>query len=455
MHGVMMVFFFLIPSIPATLGNFLIPMMIGAKDLAFPKLNLASWYIYVLGGLFTLYALVAGGVDTGWTFYTPFSTVSSTTNVIPTAFGIFITGFSSILTGLNFIVTIHRMRAPGMTWFRMPLFLWSMYATSMIFVLGTPVLAITMLLVAAERLFHFGFFDPAARRRSGAVPASVLVLLPPGRLHHGVAGDGRRQRTGRRLLPQARVRLLVRGLRQRRDWRAQLPRVGTPPVRRRRIRVLGADFLGLQLHGRDSVRRQGLQLDGDDVQGSISWETPMLYAMGFIGLFTMGGLTGLFLAAVGLDVHVTDTYFIIAHFHYIMVGGALMGYLGGLHYLVAEDQRAALQRVPRQAERRDHLSRVQPHVLPAVHSRISRDAAPVPRVPAGISDAERAVVGGRIDSRDRLPDSHGVPDVVAALRSRRRRQPVGRRRSRVDDDIAAADREFRGDADRDLGRVSV
>jgi cytochrome c oxidase subunit 1 len=161
MHGVMMVFFFLIPSIPATLGNFLIPIMIGAKDLAFPKLNLASWYIYICGGLFTLYALVAGGVDTGWTFYTPFSTVSSTTNVIPTALGIFVTGFSSILTGFNFIVTIHRMRAPGLTWFRMPLFLWSMYATSLIMVLGTPVLAVTILLVALERLFHFGFFDPA------------------------------------------------------------------------------------------------------------------------------------------------------------------------------------------------------------------------------------------------------------------------------------------------------
>src|SRR5919204_4080693 len=160
MHGVMMVFFFLIPAIPSVLGNFLVPIMIGAKDLAFPKLNLFSWYIYVVGGLFTLYALVTGGLDTGWTFYTPFSTVSSTTNVIPTALGIFITGFSSILTGLNFIVTIHRMRAPGLTWFRMPLFLWSMYATSLINVLGTPVIAITMLLVAAERLFGFGFFDP-------------------------------------------------------------------------------------------------------------------------------------------------------------------------------------------------------------------------------------------------------------------------------------------------------
>src|SRR3981189_768871 len=160
MHGVMMVFFFLIPVIPSVLGNFLVPIMIGAKDLAFPELNLFSWYIYVVGGLFTLYALVSGGVDTGWTFYTPFSTVSSTTNVIPTALGIFITGFSSILTGLNFIVTIHRMRAPGMAWFPMPLFLWSMYATSLINVLGTPVIAITMLLIAAERVFQFGFFDP-------------------------------------------------------------------------------------------------------------------------------------------------------------------------------------------------------------------------------------------------------------------------------------------------------
>src|SRR3979409_503470 len=160
MHGVRMVFFFLIPSIPATLGNFLVPLMIGAKDLAFPKLNLASWYIYIFGGLFTLYALIAGGVDTGWTFYAPFSTASSTTNVIPTALGVFITGFSSILTGLNFIVTIHRMRAPGMNLFTMPLFLWSMYATSLIFVLATPVLAITLLLVAVERLFQFGFFDP-------------------------------------------------------------------------------------------------------------------------------------------------------------------------------------------------------------------------------------------------------------------------------------------------------
>src|SRR5438552_778050 len=161
MHGVIMVFFFLIPSIPAVLGNFFVPMMIGAKDLAFPRLNLLSWYIYLIGAAFTLWAIISGGTDTGWTFYTPYSTVSSHTNVLPMALGILINGFSSILTGLNFIVTIHRMRAPGLTWFRLPLFLWSIYATSIIFLLATPILAITILLIAVERVLHFGFFDPA------------------------------------------------------------------------------------------------------------------------------------------------------------------------------------------------------------------------------------------------------------------------------------------------------
>jgi cytochrome c oxidase subunit 1 len=161
MHGIIMVFFFLIPSIPAVLGNFLIPLMIGARDLAFPRLNLASWYLFVIGALFTLYAMITGGVDTGWTFYTPYSTAGSATNVIPTALGVFITGFSSILTGINFIATIHTMRARGLTWFRLPLFVWAHYATSLIFVLGTPVLAITIALVGLERAFHIGIFDPA------------------------------------------------------------------------------------------------------------------------------------------------------------------------------------------------------------------------------------------------------------------------------------------------------
>jgi len=159
-HGIIMIFFFLIPSIPAVLGNFLVPMMIGAKDLAFPRINLLSWYIYLLGGMITIYALLAGGVDTGWTFYTPFSTTFSNSYVVATGLGIFVTGFSSILTGLNFIVTIHTMRAPGMTWFRMPLFLWSIYATSLVMILGTPVIAITILLLAFERVARVGIFDP-------------------------------------------------------------------------------------------------------------------------------------------------------------------------------------------------------------------------------------------------------------------------------------------------------
>ncbi len=161
MHGVTMIFFFLIPSIPAAIGNFIIPIMIGAKDVAFPKLNLASWYLYMTGASFTLWALVNGGVDTGWTFYTPYSTTYSNSHVVAVALGIFVNGFSGIFTGINFMVTIHRMRAPGMTWFRLPLMIWAHYATSLIMVLGTPVLAITILLVFMERVFGFGFFDPA------------------------------------------------------------------------------------------------------------------------------------------------------------------------------------------------------------------------------------------------------------------------------------------------------
>src|SRR5499433_1106749 len=161
MHGIIMIFFFLIPSIPAVLGNFLVPMMLGARDLAFPRLNLLSWYVFSLGGLFTLIAMVAGGVDTGWTFYTPYSTTYTNSYVILTALGVFITGFSSILTGLNFVVTTHTMRAPGLTWFRLPLFIWALYATSIIFILGTPVIAIAMTLVGVERVLHLGIFDPA------------------------------------------------------------------------------------------------------------------------------------------------------------------------------------------------------------------------------------------------------------------------------------------------------
>jgi cytochrome c oxidase subunit 1 len=187
MHGIIMVWFFLIPSIPSTLGNFIVPLMIGARDLAFPRLNLTSWYLFVVGGLTTLYAIFSGGVDTGWTFYTPFSTIYSNSHVVLAVAGVFIAGFSSILTGLNFIVTIHRLRAPGLTWYRLPLFLWSLYATSVILVLATPVLAMTLLLVALDRAFGIGIFDPS---RGGdpllfqhlfwfySHPAVYIMILP-------------------------------------------------------------------------------------------------------------------------------------------------------------------------------------------------------------------------------------------------------------------------------------
>jgi cytochrome c oxidase subunit 1 len=332
MHGVMMVFFFLIPAIPAVLGNFLIPIMLGAKDLAFPKLNLASWYIYMIGAAFTLWAIVQGGLDTGWTFYTPFSTMYSTTNVISAALGIFITGFSSILTGLNFIVTIHRMRAPGLTWFRLPLFIWSHYATALIMVLGTPVLAITIVLVAADRLFHFGIFDPAVGGDPVLFqhlfwfyshPAVYIMILPAmGVISELVAAFCRKQVFGYTFVAFASLGIAILGFLV---WGHHMFVAGQSVYAAMIFSILS--FL-VAIPSAVKVFNWTATM----YKGSIAWDTPMLYAIGFIGLFTIGGLTGLFLASVGLDIHVTDTYFIVAHFHYIMVGGTIMAYLGGLHY---------------------------------------------------------------------------------------------------------------------------
>jgi cytochrome c oxidase subunit 1 len=332
LHGVMMVFFFLIPAIPATLGNFFLPMMIGAKDLAFPRINLLSWYLLVAGGLFALFAMLAGGVDTGWTFYTPYSTAYSNSYVIATGLGIFISGFSSILTGLNFIVTVHRMRAPGMTWFRMPLFVWSHYATSVIQVLGTPVVAVTLVLLVCERAFHLGIFDPA---RGGdpvlyqhlfwfySHPAVYIMVLPAmGVVSELISVFSRKRVFGYGFVAFSSVAIAILGFLV---WGHHLFVSGQSAY-------AGMIFSFLSYFVAIPSAIKVFNWTATLHKGSISYATPMLYAFGFIGLFTIGGLTGLFVAALGIDVHVTDTYFVVAHFHYIMVGGTIMAYLGGLHY---------------------------------------------------------------------------------------------------------------------------
>jgi len=332
LHGVIMVFFFLIPSIPATLGNFFLPMMIGAKDLAFPRINLLSWYLLVIGGCFAIFAMLAGGVDTGWTFYTPYSTSYSNTYVVATGLGIFVAGFSSILTGLNFIVTVHRMRAPGMTWFRLPLFVWSNYATSLIQVLGTPVLAITLVLLVCERAFHIGIFDPA---RGGdpvlyqhlfwfySHPAVYIMVLPGmGVISELVSTFSKKAVFGYKFVAFSSVAIAVLGFLV---WGHHLFVSGQSVY-------AGLVFSFLSYFVAIPSAIKVFNWTATLYRGSISYATPMLYAFGFIGLFTMGGLTGLFVAALGIDVHVTDTYFVVAHFHYIMVGGTLMAYLGGMHY---------------------------------------------------------------------------------------------------------------------------
>ncbi|HVO52612.1 MAG TPA: cytochrome c oxidase subunit I [Thermoanaerobaculia bacterium] len=332
MHGVLMIFFFLIPGIPAVLGNFLIPLMIGAKDLAFPRINLLSWYLYTAGGLFTLWALLHGGVDTGWTFYTPLSTNYVNTSVLTVGVGIFIAGFSSILTGLNFVITIHRMRAPGLTWFRLPLFVWGHYATSIIQILGTPVIAITILMIAAERTLHIGFFDP---KLGGdpvlfqhlfwfySHPAVYIMILPAmGVVSELVATFARKPIFGYRFVAFASIGIAVLGFLV---WGHHMFVAGESIY-------AGVVFSVLSMLVAVPSAIKVFNWTATLYKGSISWDTPMLYALGFIGLFTIGGLTGVMLATLGIDAHVHDTYFIIAHFHYIMVGGAIMGYLGGLHF---------------------------------------------------------------------------------------------------------------------------
>ena len=332
LHGVIMVFFFLIPVIPSVLGNFLVPLMIGARDLAFPRVNLLSWYLYMGGGIFALSAAVLGGVDTGWTFYTPFSSSYSNSNVILTIAGAFIMGFSSIATGVNFIVTIHKMRAPGLTWFRLPLFIWAMYATSLVIVLATPVIGITLLLLMVERIWGVGIFDPALGGDPVLFqhlfwfyshPAVYIMILPGfGVISELIATFSRKRIFGYEFIAFSSLAIAILGFLV---WGHHMF-VSSQSV----YSSLVFSFISMLVAIPSAIKV--FNWTATLYKGSISYRTPMLYALGFIGLFVIGGLTGIFLGVVAVDIHVTDTYFVVAHFHYVMVGGTIMAYLGGLHY---------------------------------------------------------------------------------------------------------------------------
>ncbi|RMH12015.1 MAG: cytochrome c oxidase subunit I [Planctomycetota bacterium] len=332
-HGAVMVFLFIIPSIPAALGNFLLPLMLGAKDVAFPKLNLFSWYIYLTGATIAVVSLVLMGTDTGWTFYTPYSiqTDADYYRVFLMILAAFVLGFSSILTGLNFIVTVHKLRAPGMGWFDMPLFVWAIYATSIIQVLATPVIGITLLLLIFERLFRVGIFDASM----GGDPVLyqhffwfyshpvvyVMILPAMGIISELLAVHSRKHIFGYRAiafssLGIAGVSFLVWG-------HHMFTAMGE---------LASAVFSALTFLVAIPTAIKVFNWIATLYKGSIAINTPMLYALAFLFLFSIGGLTGLPLGALATDLHLHDSYFVVAHFHYVMMGGTVIAFIGGLHH---------------------------------------------------------------------------------------------------------------------------
>ena len=331
LHGAVMIFLFIIPGIPATLGNFVLPLMLGAKDVALPRLNLASFWLWLTGATVAVASIIIGAVDTGWTFYTPYSTTTGTA-VIPMTLGVFILGFSSIFTGLNFIVTIHKMRPEGMTWFRMPLFLWGIYATAIIQVLATPVLGITLLLLVAERTLGVGIFDPALGGDPilyqhffwfYSHPAVYIMILPAmAIMSELVSVFSGKHIFGYKFIAWSSIAIALLSFLV---WGHHMFTSGQSGLTNM---IFSALTFSVAIPSAVKVFNWLATM----YKGSIRLAAPMLYALSFLFLFAIGGLTGLFLGSLATDIHLHDTYFVVAHFHYIMVGGAIMGYLGGLHY---------------------------------------------------------------------------------------------------------------------------
>jgi cytochrome c oxidase subunit I len=331
-HGVIMVFLFLIVAIPAVFGNFLIPIMIGARDMAFPRLNLFSWYLFSAGGFLVLLSMVTGGVDAGWTFYTPYSSLYSNGNISLCLVGIFLGGFSSITTGVNFLVTVHKMRAPGMTWFRLPLFVWAHYATGIIMMLGTPVVAITLLCVVFERTLKLPIFSPELGGDPVLFqhmfwfyshPAVYIMILPAfGVISELITAFSRKRVFGYHMIAFSSLAIAFLGFLV---WGHHMF-VSSQSMYQSVVFSLISFLLAVP----SAIKIWNWT--ATMYKGNVRLDSPMIYAIGFLGLFLVGGLTGLFLASIGTDVHLTATYFIVAHFHYVMVGGTIMGFLGALHF---------------------------------------------------------------------------------------------------------------------------
>ena len=331
LHGIVMIFLFLIPAIPSAFGNFVLPLMLGARDVAFPRINLFSFYLYVIGAAIALWGMIHGGADTGWTFYTPYSSTTPT-QVAPILLGAFILGFSSVLTGLNFIVTVHTLRAPGLGWMRMPLFVWSAYATSVIQILATPVLGITLLIVTVERIGGFGLFDPA---RGGdpvlfqhmfwfySHPAVYIMILPAmGVISETVCALSRKNPFGYKAIAFSSLGIAFVGFF---TWGHHLLVAGQSVF-------VGGAFGLLSMFVGIFTAIKVFNWVGTMYRGAISFKTPFAYICGFLYFLVFGGMTGVALATTSLDIHWHDTYFVVAHFHFIMVGASVMAFLAALHY---------------------------------------------------------------------------------------------------------------------------